>query len=32
VKTHVTSLFAKLGVSTRAEAVVRAARAGVMML
>jgi DNA-binding NarL/FixJ family response regulator len=32
VKTHVTSLFAKLGVSSRAEAVAVAVRQGVLML
>ena len=32
VKTHVTSLFAKLGVSTRAEAVAVAVRQGLLML
>jgi DNA-binding NarL/FixJ family response regulator len=32
VKSHMTSLFAKLGVSTRAEAVARAARLGLIML
>jgi len=31
VKTHVEAVFAKLGVSTRAEAVARAARAGLLM-
>ena len=32
VKAHVTAIFAKLGVGTRAEAVVTAARRGVLML
>ncbi len=32
VKTHVAAIFAKLGVSTRAEAVVSAARLGLIML
>jgi two-component system, NarL family, response regulator YdfI len=32
VKTHVAAVFAKLGVSTRAEAVASAARAGLLML
>jgi DNA-binding CsgD family transcriptional regulator len=32
VKTHVGAIFAKLGVSTRAEAVAIAARLGVLML
>jgi len=32
VKTHVEAVFAKLGVSTRAEAVASAARAGLLML
>jgi DNA-binding NarL/FixJ family response regulator len=32
VKTHVTSVFAKLGVSTRAEAVANAIRLGLIML
>jgi DNA-binding NarL/FixJ family response regulator len=32
VKSHVASIFAKLGVSTRAEAAVNAARLGLIML
>jgi ATP/maltotriose-dependent transcriptional regulator MalT len=32
VKSHVASVFGKLGVSTRAEAVVSAARLGLIML
>jgi ATP/maltotriose-dependent transcriptional regulator MalT len=32
VKSHVTSLFAKLGVSTRAEAVAAGVRQGLLML
>jgi DNA-binding CsgD family transcriptional regulator len=32
VKSHLTSIFAKLEVSTRAEAVASAARQGVIML
>ena len=32
VKTHVASIFSKLGISSRAEAVVSAARLGLVML
>ena len=32
VKTHLEAIFAKLGASTRAEAVARAVRAGLLLL